>query len=72
MTKMLKMQKIPNLFLLVGRDDQLVYFTMLSPIYMNLFVHINKKIQKLPFMKVVFELITQKNPSSIILLFFEL
>ncbi len=23
---MLKMQKIPNLFLLVGRDDQLVYF----------------------------------------------
>ncbi len=26
MTKMLKMQKISNLFLLVGRDDQLVYF----------------------------------------------
>jgi hypothetical protein len=61
------MQKIPNLFLLVGRDDQLVYFTMLSFIYMNRFVLINKKIQKLPFMKVVFELITQKNPSSIIL-----
>jgi hypothetical protein len=30
MTKMLKMQKIPNLLLLVGRDDQLVYL-MLSP-----------------------------------------
>jgi hypothetical protein len=29
--KMLKMQKIPNLLLLVGRDDQLVYFTMLTP-----------------------------------------
>jgi hypothetical protein len=64
---MFKMQKIPNLFLLVGRDDQLVYFTMLSPIYMNPFVHINKKIQKLPFMKVVFQLIAQKIPSSIIL-----
>jgi len=31
MTKMLKMQKIPNLLLLVGRDQQLVYFTTLSP-----------------------------------------
>jgi hypothetical protein len=28
---MLKMQKIPNLLLLVGRDHQLVYFIMLSP-----------------------------------------
>ncbi len=27
-TKMPKMQKIPNLFLLVGRDHQLIYFTM--------------------------------------------
>jgi hypothetical protein len=26
-----KMQKIPNILLLVGRDHQLVYFTMLSP-----------------------------------------
>ncbi len=26
-----KMQKIPNLVLFVGRDHQLVYFTMLSP-----------------------------------------
>jgi len=31
MTKMPKMQKIPNLFLLVGRDHQFIYFTMLSP-----------------------------------------
>jgi hypothetical protein len=30
-TKMLKMKKIPNLLLLVGRDHQLVYFTMFSP-----------------------------------------
>jgi hypothetical protein len=30
MIKMLKMQKIPNLFLFVGRDHQWVYFTMLS------------------------------------------
>ncbi len=30
MTKMPKMQKIPNLLLLVGKDDQLVYFTMFS------------------------------------------
>jgi hypothetical protein len=30
-TKMLKMQKIPNLLLFVSRDHQLVYFTMLSP-----------------------------------------
>jgi hypothetical protein len=29
--KLSKMQKIPNLLLLVGRDHQLVYFTMLSP-----------------------------------------
>jgi hypothetical protein len=26
-----KMQKIPNLLLLISRDHQLVYFTMLSP-----------------------------------------
>jgi hypothetical protein len=32
MTKIFKMQIIPNLFLLVGRDDQLAYFTMLTPI----------------------------------------
>ncbi len=32
MTKMPKMQKIPNLLLLIGRDHQLVYFTMLSPL----------------------------------------
>jgi hypothetical protein len=31
MIKMPKMQKIPNLFLFIGRDHQLVYFTMLSP-----------------------------------------
>jgi hypothetical protein len=31
MTKTPKMQKIPNLLLLVNRDRQLVYFTMLSP-----------------------------------------
>ncbi len=31
MTKMLKMQKIPNLILLISRDDQLAYFTMLTP-----------------------------------------
>jgi hypothetical protein len=30
MIKMPKMQKIPNLFLFVGKDHQLVYFTMLS------------------------------------------
>jgi hypothetical protein len=29
MTKMPKMQKIPNLLLLVGRDDQLAYFILL-------------------------------------------
>jgi hypothetical protein len=28
------MQKIPNLLLLVGKDDQLAYFTMLTP-YMD-------------------------------------
>jgi hypothetical protein len=32
MIKMLKMQKIPNLFFLVYKDDQLAYFTMLTPI----------------------------------------
>jgi hypothetical protein len=32
MIKMLKIQKIPNLLLLVDRDDQLAYFTMLTPI----------------------------------------
>ncbi len=31
MTKMLKMQKIPNLVLLISRDDQLAYFTMFTP-----------------------------------------
>jgi len=31
MIEMLKMQKNQNLFLFVGRDHQLVYFTMLSP-----------------------------------------
>jgi hypothetical protein len=31
MTKMPKMQKIPNLLLFVSRDHQLVYFTMFSP-----------------------------------------
>jgi hypothetical protein len=31
MIKMSKMQKILNLLLFVGRDHQLVYFTMLSP-----------------------------------------
>ncbi len=31
MTKMLKIQKIPNLVLLISRDDQLAYFTMLTP-----------------------------------------
>jgi hypothetical protein len=30
MTKMPKMQKIPNLLLLVSKDHQLIYFTMLS------------------------------------------
>jgi hypothetical protein len=30
MIKMLKMQKIPNLFSFIGRDHQWVYFTMLS------------------------------------------
>jgi hypothetical protein len=29
---MLKMQKTPNLLLLVVKDDQLAYFTMLTPI----------------------------------------
>jgi hypothetical protein len=31
MIEMLKMQNNQNLFLFVGRDHQLVYFTMLSP-----------------------------------------
>jgi len=31
MTKMPKIQKIPNLLLFVNSDRQLVYFTMLSP-----------------------------------------
>jgi hypothetical protein len=35
MTKMPKMQKIPNLLLFVGRDHQLVYFIMLSPIVID-------------------------------------
>jgi hypothetical protein len=30
MIKMLNIQKIPNLFLFVGRDHQWIYFTMLS------------------------------------------
>ncbi len=33
MTKMPKMKKIPNLFLLIGRDDQLTYFILLIPSY---------------------------------------
>jgi hypothetical protein len=32
MTKVPKMQKIPNPLLIVGRDDQVAYFTMLTPI----------------------------------------
>jgi hypothetical protein len=35
MTKMIKMQKIPNLLLLVGRDDQLAYFILLTPLEFN-------------------------------------
>jgi len=31
MTKMPKMQKIPNLLLLAGGDDQLAYFILLTP-----------------------------------------
>jgi hypothetical protein len=31
MTKIPKMQKNPNIFLLDNRDDQLAYFTMLTP-----------------------------------------
>jgi replication initiation and membrane attachment protein DnaB len=31
MTKMSKIQKIPNLLLLVDRDDQLAYFILLTP-----------------------------------------
>ncbi len=31
MTKMLKMQKIPNLLLLANRDEQLAYFILLAP-----------------------------------------
>jgi len=31
MTKMPKMQKIPNLLLLVIRDDQLAYFILFTP-----------------------------------------
>jgi hypothetical protein len=37
MTKMPKMQKIPNLFLLADRDDQLTYFILLTP---NSLVHL--------------------------------
>ncbi len=33
MTKKLKAQKISNLLLLVGRDHQLVYFIMFSPVH---------------------------------------
>jgi hypothetical protein len=29
---MLKMREISNLFLIIGRDDQLAYFTMFTPI----------------------------------------
>jgi hypothetical protein len=32
MTKMPKMKKNPNLLLIIGRDHQLVYLAMLSPI----------------------------------------
>jgi hypothetical protein len=32
MIKMLKMQKIPNLLLLIDKDVQLAYFTTLTPI----------------------------------------
>jgi hypothetical protein len=32
MTKMPKMQKIPNLLLLAGRDDQVVNFILLTPL----------------------------------------
>ncbi len=31
MTKMPKMQKIPNQLLLASRDDQLAYFILLTP-----------------------------------------
>jgi hypothetical protein len=32
MPKMPKMQNIPNLFLLISRDDQLAYFILLTPL----------------------------------------
>jgi hypothetical protein len=35
MTKMPKMQKIPNLPLLVNRDDQLAYFILLTLVCME-------------------------------------
>jgi hypothetical protein len=33
MIEMLKVQKISNLLLLVGRDHQLIYFIMFSPLH---------------------------------------
>jgi len=42
MTKMPEMQKIPNLLLLVNRDHQLVYFTMLSPCGILVLCHVSQ------------------------------
>ncbi len=38
MTKMPKMQKIPNLLLFVGKYHQLVYFIMFSPYHKMVFL----------------------------------
>jgi hypothetical protein len=46
---MLKMQKIPNLLLLVSRDDQLAYFTMPTlkePVISTIFVPLSKNVME--------------------------
>jgi hypothetical protein len=47
-----KMQKIPNLLLLVGKDHQSVYFTMLSPFYLVQVEH-KLMVAKISFLKLL-------------------